>query len=212
MIYSKVLSEKQLNLIKKMRSLPLGSYLAGGTALALQLGHRTSLDFDFYTDKYFEIERVLAEFQNNFDKVTVEKIAKDSLTAEIEEVSFSLFYYPYKLIKPFTYFEGIKLASIEDILAMKMVAISMRGKRRDFIDTYYLLKKFSLDQIIKITLRKYPSYQPMIILKGLIYFENTKTDDTSRKIEIFDKDFSWKKAKREIHKTVEEYHWKEVAP
>lgn len=212
MIYSKVLNEKQLKLIRKIKSLPMGSYLAGGTALALQLGHRTSLDFDFYTDKHFETERVLANFQSNFGQIRVERVAKDTLTAEIDKVSFSLFYYPYKLIKPLVNFEGIELASIEDILAMKMITISMRGKRRDFIDTYYLLKKFSLDKIIKTTLKKYPSYQPMIILKGLIYFKNAELDDISRKIEIFDKDFSWEKAKEKIFEEVEKYNWKEVTP
>jgi len=212
MIYSKVLNEKQLKLIRKIKSLPTGSYLAGGTALALQLGHRTSLDFDFYTDKHFETGRVLADFQSNFDQIRLERVAKDTLTAEIDKVSLSLFYYPYNLINPLLDFENIKLASIEDVLAMKMVAISMRGKRRDFIDAYYLLKKFSLDKIIKITLKKYPSYQPMVILKGLIYFKNADLDDISRKIEILDKDFSWEKVKKKIFEEVEKYNWKEIAP
>ena len=212
MIYSKVLNEKQLKLVRKIKSLPMGSYLAGGTALALQLGHRTSLDFDFYTGEHFETERVLADFQSNFGQIRVERIAKDTLTAEIDGVSLSLFYYPYKLIGSLVNLGNIKIASVEDILAMKMIAISMRGKRRDFIDAYYLLKKFSLDKIIKITLKKYPSYQPMIILKGLIYFESAKGDDISRKIEIFDKDFSWEKAKKKISEEVKKYHWKEVAP
>ena len=212
MTHPEVLSKKQQELLKKLKAFASGGYLAGGTALALQLGHRTSLDFDFYTDKHFDTEIILANLQSNFDHVKVESVAKDTLIAEIDGVSFSLFYYPYKLIKPLIDFETVRLASIEDVLAMKMVAIAMRGKRRDFIDAYYLLKKFGLDKIMELTLKKYPSYQPMIVLKGLIYFKNAEEDDVSRKIEIFDKNFSWEKAKKKIMEEVEKYHWKEVAP
>lgn len=140
----------------------------------------------------------MADFQKNFRRVIVERTAEDTLTAEVDKVSLSLFYYPYSLISQLVKFENIRLASIEDIAAMKMIAISTRGKRRDFIDTYYLLKKFSLDQIIKFTLKKYPSYQPMVILKGLIYFEDAENEDVSRMIEIYDKEFSWERAKEKF--------------
>ena len=211
-MFANVLSKDQLKVIKKIHSLPEGAYMAGGTALTLQFGHRTSLDFDFYTEKHFETEKILAGFQSDFSQVKVEKVAKDTLIFEVDGISLSLFYYPYRLIKPLVNFGNISLASIEDIAAMKMIAISMRGKRRDFIDVYYLLKKFSLSQIIEFTLKKYPSYQPMVMLKGLIYFKDAEGEDFLRKIEIFDKDFSWEKAKEKIFKEVEKYNWKEVAP
>lgn len=204
-MFPNILGKDQLEVIKKIGFFPKNVYMAGGTALALQLGHRTSLDFDFYTNEHFEIEKVLADFQKNFRRVIVERTAEDTLTAEVDKVSLSLFYYPYSLISQLVKFENIRLASIEDIAAMKMIAISTRGKRRDFIDTYYLLKKFSLDQIIKFTLKKYPSYQPMVILKGLIYFEDAENEDVSRMIEIYDKEFSWERAKRKIFEEVKKY-------
>lgn len=205
MIYKNILNAKQLEVIRKIKNLPKESYLAGGTALALQLGHRTSLDFDFYTKEDFNPEQLLGTFQNNFDEAKVESISKGTLILEVDDISFSIFHYPYNMIKPFVNFEGIDLASIEDILAMKVIAISMRGKRRDFVDAFYLLKKFSLEEAIKITIKKYPSYQPMVILKGLIYFKDAEKDDISRKIEIFDKNFSWEKAKAEIKEKVKKY-------
>jgi len=204
-MFPNILSKNQLAVIKKIDFLPKNVYLAGGTALALHLGHRTSLDFDFYTGEYFDIEKVLADFQRNFKRVKVERTAKDTLIIDVNEVSLSLFYYPYSLIKPLVNFENVSLAPIEDIAAMKMIAISTRGKRRDFIDTYYLLKKFSIVQIIDFTLEKYPSYQPLVILKGLIYFADAEEEDLERSIKIFDKDFSWEKAKTKIKDEVEKY-------
>jgi len=205
MIYKSVLSQKQIELLNKLKDILPGCYMAGGTALALQLGHRTSLDFDFYTGNHFEMEKVLASFQKNFKNVRVERVAKDTLILEVEGVSLSIFYYPYNLIKPLVYFNDVDLAAIEDIAAMKMIAISMRGKRRDFVDSYYLLKTFTLDEIIKLTLKKYPSYQPMVILKGLIYFKDAEEDDVSRKIKIFDDSYSWDAVKSKLLEEVKKY-------
>ena len=205
MIYKNVLSQKQIELLNKLKDILPDCYMAGGTALALQLGHRTSLDFDFYTRDHFEIENILASFQKSFKNIKVERVAKDTLILDVEGVSLSIFYYPYNLIKPSVHFNGINLASVEDIAAMKMIAISMRGKRRDFVDSYYLLEKFTLDEIIKLTLKKYSSYQPMVILKGLIYFKDAEQDDVSRKIKIFDDNFSWDTAKNKILEEVEKY-------
>src|SRR3972149_11012171 len=205
MIYKNILREDQLKLLSNLKFLPKQSYMAGGTALALQLGHRTSLDFDFYSPQHLEIEKLIADFQKEFGSVRVQRTAKDTIILEIDGVSFSLFYYPYKLISAPINFENVRLARLEDIAAMKMIAISMRGKRRDFIDVYFLLKRFSLEKMINITLKKYPSYQPMVILKGLIYFQDAALVDVSRKIEIFDKNFSWEAAKKKIFEEVKEY-------
>ena len=205
MIYKSVLSQKQIELLNKLKDILPDCYMAGGTALALQLGHRTSLDFDFYTRDRFEIEELLVNFQKSFKQVRVESVAKDTLIIEVEGVSLSIFYYPYNLLRPLVHFNGVNLASIEDIAAMKMIAVSMRGKRRDFVDSYYLLEKFTLDEIIKLTLKKYPSYQPMVILKGLIYFKDAEQDDVSRKIKIFDDNFSWEAVKNKLLEEVRKY-------
>ena len=89
---------------------------------------------------------------------------------------------------------------------MKMVAVSMRGTRRDFVDVYYLLQRFSLSQMMDFTIKKYPGYQPMVILKGLIYFQDAEMDDPSRAIKILDVNFSWPDAKKKIFEEVEKYN------
>ena len=123
MIHEDILNSDQLTILSKIKSIPKESYLAGGTALALQLEHRTSLDLDFYTKKHFKTEILLKSLENEFREIKVEQIASDTLILELLGVSFSLFYYPYDLISPLVPFRNIKLASIADIAAMKMIAI-----------------------------------------------------------------------------------------
>ena len=205
-MHPEILSANQLNILKKLNFLPSGMYLAGGTALALQLGHRTSLDLDFYTKSHFDGNALLGQFRKKFSRVTISRNLKDTLIVDIEGVSFSAFYYQYDLLKPTSLYTTIQVASVEDIAAMKMTAVSMRGKSRDFIDVYYLLRKFSLKEILAFTLKKYPMYQSMAILKGLIYFEDADSEeDVKRGIRIFDRNFDWQSVKREITSKVEEY-------
>ena len=206
MLFGKVLNKKQKSLIKRLVFLnKYRCYLAGGTSLALQIGHRTSLDFDFYTHKHFNSQELADLFRKEFNKVTFGNIAKDTLFVDIDEVNLSLFYYPYKLIKGTSVYEGIELASLPDIAAMKVAAVVQRGVRRDFIDIYYLLRMFTLEEIINFALKKFPTFQSMIILKALIYFTDAEEEDLKRGIMIFDKDFSWKRVKAEILTEVRKY-------
>jgi len=205
MIFDNILSEKQKEVLDKIKNLPEGSYMAGGTALALQLGHRTSLDFDFYVKTDFNSEILFAEMRSIFSNLKLERTAKGTLILDADDVSFSIFRYPYDLIDSLVEFKNIKLASIKDVAAMKMIAISTRGTRRDFIDVYFLLQKFNLGEVLKFTLEKYPGYQQMVILKGLIYFKDAEDEDLSRGITVLDKNYSWEKTKDFIKKEAEKY-------
>lgn len=204
-MYLNVLSKKQKEIIKNLTSLNKKFYLAGGTGLALQLRHRTSVDFDFYSSARFEPEEILPYFRKTFNKLSVRRAIKDTLILTLEEIDLSFFYYPYMLLAPLKKIGSVNLASIKDIAAMKIAAIVQRGKQRDFIDIFYLLDKFSLKQIIRLALKKYPGYQEMLILRALIYFEDAKEEELGRKIKIFDKNFSWEKAKKKIFEEVRKY-------
>jgi len=205
MLYLEILNKDQLDLLKKLDFLGEGVYLARGTSLALQMGHRTSLDFDFYSKEDFNPEVLSSKFQRIFENMKVERIARGTLIASINNVSFSMFHYPYDLIKKEVVLEKTKMASIEDVSAMKLIAIAMRGKRRDFIDTYYLLKKFRIKQLLRFVKQKYPKFEEMMILKGLIYFNDAEDEDLARGIRVFDKNFSWKSAKKYIEDEVKKY-------
>ena len=204
--YPSILNQGELSLLEKLGSLKeLKFYLAGGTALALQLGHRTSIDLDFYSFKKIQIEKITHILTTNLPKIKIIGTAEGTIFGKLKKTEFSLFYYPYKLLKAPILFKKISLASIEDIAAMKVAAVTQRGTKRDFIDIYYLLKKYSLRKLISLTLKKYPSYQEQLILRALIYFKEAEKKSKKRPIKILDKNFSWGKAKKEIFEEVRKY-------
>jgi predicted nucleotidyltransferase component of viral defense system len=107
-------------------------YLAGGTALALQLGHRTSNDLDLFTGKLFSTEPLREKLVHMGGLVLVEE--EGTLHGILDGVKVSFLYYPYPVLHPFHEFEGLNVAAIGDIACMKAVAISQRGEKKDFFD------------------------------------------------------------------------------
>jgi len=197
-MYLSILDKKRKGILNKLIFLEnYGFYLAGGTALALYLGHRISVDFDFYTKREFDARKLREEFDKRFKKVREIYIAGDTLGLEVNGVGISFFKYPYPLLKPLQKLENICLASLEDIAAMKIIAISQRGKRRDFIDIYFLMKYFGLKEIIDFTLKKYPMFNIYVGLQGLIYFKDA--DDDIEEIRLL-KNVEWSKVKAYILK------------
>lgn len=182
-------------------------YLAGGTALALYYRHRTSVDFDFYRGKEFKAGELRSSFEQNLSKHTITMIRDNDNTFEIkiQKINLSCFYYPYPLIKPFTVIEGIRLASLEDIAAMKMIAITQRGSYRDFIDIYYLLQTYPLPKLFQLTREKYQTFDVYSGLRGLIYFEDAEVDTKKKRIQIFDSKLTWRKVKNFIREQVVSY-------
>lgn len=168
------------------------TYLAGGTACALQLGHRVSLDLDFFTHKEFNTEAVLKQL-GELPGFKLSETAKWTILGSFPKVKFSYFYYPYPTIDKTISFLNVNLASLEDIAAMKIDALCSRGTKRDFIDLYFLIQKYSLDKICKFYDRKYGKLSNNFyhILKSLSYFVDADSE-TSPKMLI---PVSWKEVK-----------------
>lgn len=100
-MYLSVLNTRQINLLKELKFLnEYGFYLAGGTALALQINHRTSIDFDFYTEKDFDNRKLLGEIEEQFNDVKVVQIPEQTLITKIKGIEVNFFRYPYPLIYP----------------------------------------------------------------------------------------------------------------
>ncbi|MEK7616488.1 MAG: nucleotidyl transferase AbiEii/AbiGii toxin family protein [Patescibacteria group bacterium] len=154
------------------------TYLAGGTSCALQIGHRISLDLDFFTNIEFNTEDVLEQLEK-LPGFKLDETAKWTILGSFPKVKFSYFYYRYPLIKKTSVFSKINLASLEDIAAMKIDAISSRGTKRDFIDLYFLVKKFSLEQILKFYEQKYGKLSNNIvhIMRSLDYFADADSQE-----------------------------------
>lgn len=204
-MYFSVLSSKQIKLLKELRFLKkYGFYLAGGTALAFQINHRTSLDLDFYTEKKFDSRKLREEFDKRFKEVREIYIAEDTLGLSVDGLGISFFRYPYKLIKPLQKIKGMGITSIEDIAAMKIISISQRGQRRDFIDIYFLIKKFDLEQIIEFVKEKYPMFNIYVGLQGLTYFKDADEDPEKRRFRLLKK-VRWNEVKKFILKEVNKF-------
>ena len=155
-------------------------YLAGGTALALQTGHRKSVDLDFFTtDKKFNVKTLLIDFLDYKDwKVTVEE--DNTLYGELLGAKVSFIAYPFFIPKQeFIHYGSIQVLQQLDIAVMKIVTISQRGKKRDFFDLYWCAHHVEpLLDIIKRLPDQYPSvaHDYHHILKSLVYFEDAESD------------------------------------
>ncbi|MFA4888832.1 MAG: nucleotidyl transferase AbiEii/AbiGii toxin family protein [Candidatus Omnitrophota bacterium] len=113
------------------------AYLAGGTAAALQLGHRISVDLDFFTPHEFDAKELTRSLKKT-GKFKLDKQSWGTILGDFEEVKFSIFAYKYPVLFPFKSLSDINILDLRDIAAMKIDAISTRGIRRDFIDLYFM--------------------------------------------------------------------------
>ncbi|HOK57314.1 MAG TPA: nucleotidyl transferase AbiEii/AbiGii toxin family protein [bacterium] len=200
-IHTEILSKEQKEILKELKfTKKMNFYLADGTGLALYLGHRTSIDFDFYSQQQF---KTLSVYFKNGEIVND---TEDTFEIIVKNTHLSFFYYPYKLIRKPVEMENILVASIEDISAMKIISIVQRGNYRDFIDIYFLMKIFGIKKLINWLKEKYLNYSTFLILKGLIYFEDadkTVKEDKER-IRMIEK-IEWKQVKKFIKKEVEKF-------
>lgn len=178
------------------------AYLAGGTACALQLGHRVSIDMDFFTEKEFDAKRTIQQLQK-IGNFKLDRQSWGTILGELEKVKFSLFVYQYPILFPFKPFRGIQLADLRDIAAMKIEAIGGRGIKRDFIDLYFICQAgVTLREILRLYDRKYKNLASnrVHIQKSLVYFVDAEASAMPKMIEWIE----WNKVKaffeREVKK------------
>jgi hypothetical protein len=147
-------------------------YLAGGTGLALQLGHRTSIDIDLFTQEQFNTELVTTAIIALGGQIIQSETG--TVHGVVNGVKISFLFYPYPLLHPLYAFHGIRLASIDDIAAMKAVAISQRGDKKDFYDMYEILKTMKPLNLKNMFLEKFSKARINCyhILKSFFYFDD----------------------------------------
>lgn len=171
-----ILDKKQLSLLKVVEHFSSRNfYLAGGTALALQVGHRRSIDFDIFTYEKFENEDIYKELLSLDIKKTDFKIIIDQLdeyTLLIKDVKFTFLRYPF-VIKDIIKIENLSLAKPLTIGAMKAYALGRRGKWKDYVDLYILLQEFSLNNLISKTESIFGDlFSEKLFRQQLCYFED----------------------------------------
>lgn len=177
MLFRETIAESTWALLQKLSEYQeLESYaLAGVTALALQIGHRISYDLDFFGNDDRSNEDLLAILENS-GKLEVISQSKRVLVLLVNNIKVDFVRHPYQLLDPIFYSEGLRLTSLRDIGAMKLHAIAGRGKRRDFTDLYFLLRHFSLAELLDAYKQKIFDGNELMVLRSLTYFEDAESD------------------------------------
>jgi len=174
-IFRDILDQKRKEILPFFNNFNGDFYLAGGTALALQFGHRDSIDFDFFTDKSFSTSELYKMIEVIFVNHKILKIQdeKDTLTVLIDDsIKISFFTFLYKLVRPLIKTEYFDMASIEDIGCMKLSAVTSRSQEKDYVDLYFILQKITLSDLLDLNKEKFPSLDANLVLKSLVYFDD----------------------------------------
>lgn len=202
-----ILNKNQKKLLERLdflAQIPL--YMGGGTALSLQLGHRTSVDFDLYSEEKFDVGSLRDLFLKKVAGLEVTEEHPDgTLQMQSQGVDVSVFYYPYKLIEKLVDFYPVKLASIQDIAASKIAAVVQRARQRDFVDIYYLSKEIGFKEVLECAYKKFPWYRDSsgIVFKSLTFFDEADADSEADRVKMLDENVTWGKVKTEISQLVQ---------
>lgn len=201
-MHKETISENTGIVLEKIAPIATPFYLAGGTALALLFGHRISIDLDFFSENTFSISSLISQL-NTLGKLKIENQSESTFNGLLDGVKISFFRYPYPLLFPTKKYDDVELADERDIGAMKIQAISGRGSKKDFVDLFILLKKYSLKELIDFFHKKYEKfdYNQLHILKSLGYFYDADTDPEPTYISPI----NWNEVKKSIKNTVDEY-------
>lgn len=155
-------------------------YLAGGTALALQLGHRLSVDLDFFSQTQSDIPALMEPLRHALKGFS--PILSDSSWGNLvflaNNVRVGFYGYGYNLVKPLLKIENFSLASVEDIGLMKLDALLSRASRKDFHDLYELCKRIELRELLKLAPQKFPDVRDFEaqVARHLAYFDRAEQE------------------------------------
>lgn len=181
------------------------AYLAGGTALALQLGHRISVDFDFFTTEEFKPKDFSAKL-SELGSFVEEQADKGTVLGTFEGVRLSLFVYKYPLIAPLLKYLLLNISDIRDIAAMKIDAVATRGMKRDFIDLYFICRSgYELTEILRFYDKKYGKLASNLIhvQKSLVFFDDAEPDEMPTMLEKVE----WEEVKTYFEAEVKKMGW-----
>lgn len=167
--------------------------------MALHLGHRLSFDLDFFTRKAFSGTGLAKKIQKYGD-FSSEQVLEDTLVGKLNGEKVSFFLYEYPMLKPIKSWKRTNIASLSDLAAMKVEAIGGRGRKRDFIDLYFISKRLSIKKALSLYDKKYKALASNIthLIRSLAYFEDAEEDDIPQMLEKI----SWDEVKEFFTKEV----------
>ena len=193
-----------LELLKALAQAPILSNmrLVGGTALALQYGHRRSVDLDFFGQTTESVEELTEALKECSEDLTLLSASKTIRAYKMRDVKVDVVNYNYPWIDEAVMDSGIQLASPKDIAAMKVNAVIGRGTKKDFVDIYFLLQHYSFERLMQFYLEKYSDGSEYRALLSMTYFG----DADLQPMPYMFSDVSWEEIKKRILQEVEEYN------
>ena len=191
MLFKETINQQTLELLKTfMRDEVFNDFiLVGGTALSLKIGHRISIDLDMFSTKSFDQETIADHLRKNYS-FNLDFISDNTIKGTVNEIQLDCISHQYQLLAEPVKEEGIRIAGLIDIAAMKLNAISGNGTRlKDFVDVAYLSSEISFYNMLEGYQRKYKS-NPVMPLKAITYFDDI---DFNQPIKMSgNKTFRWK--------------------
>ena len=174
-MHTEALTEEGLKLFPTLTAFG-DFYLAGGTALALQIGHRLSVDFDLFRSSPID-RTLLAKVKGVFPGISVEPVVNnpDELTAFVGSVKMTFLSYPFPLIEQLVWVGGLRMLSIKEIGATKAYTIGRRGTFKDYVDLYFIIAEHhaSLEEIITMAERKFgPDFNSRLFTEQLLFMDD----------------------------------------
>ena len=202
MLHTETVEPSTLDLLKRLQRLPELSNirLVGGTALALHLGHRKSVDLDLFGnfDPIMSYRKLLADvgyLAEGAENGTVQSL-------RVDNVKVDLVNYPYPRMDDPLEEDGVRLADLKDIAAMKLSAVANRGRKKDFIDVARLLDVFPLDQMLSFYKEKFSVSELSFPLRGLMCFDDAEEDPMP---EMLDGNLTWENVKKRVVAATRKY-------
>jgi hypothetical protein len=199
MLHFETVDLNTLELLKRIQnhSIFSGTRLVGGTALALQIGHRKSIDLDFFGR--MDITPIeLRQTLDAYGEVSLRNASGRIQRFMVCGVQVDFVDYDYPWLDEAVSFDGLRLASCSDIAAMKLSAITNRGTKKDFIDLAFLLERFSLSEMLDFYKRKFSDGASFPVLKSLVFFDDAEADPMPNMLHVVD----WDSAKQRISEAV----------
>lgn len=192
-----------LELLKTLMRLPILKQvrLVGGTALALQYGHRRSIDLDLFGNTTEDVDELTEALHGCVDHVVRGNCTQRIKAYMLNGVKVDIVNYIYSWIDDAVVEEELRLASSKDIAAMKVNAVIGRGTKKDFIDVFFLLQHFSFDDLLKLYLEKYNDGSEYRALLSMTYFGDADPQPMPYMFEPVD----WEAVKKKIMEEVEQY-------
>ncbi len=177
MLHLETVDTRTWDLLNRLMTVPefCELYLAGGTALALQVGHRKSIDLDLF-GKFIVDEYRFSSILKTIGNVRLINQSANIKTYLINNIKTDFVNYPYQWLNSPLVQDGIRLTSKADIAAMKLAAVTGRGTKKDFIDIFILLEYFTLKEMFQFYCSKFPEGSEFLVLKSLTWFEDAEPD------------------------------------